>query len=258
MARGARGDDDAGKAPDGPQARSAGQQHPLGLDRTVARLHARDPGPRGIGPQAGECRPLAQSHPGGLHGQRVRAHVARRVDMAIRRPVAPPAVAFRRQRPGELGGLARTEPADVGEAGRVLHRDPLVSEALVLVGGGEDEVAEFPEPGIRAVGRGLAAIEVDRPAAERDRGGGTALRPDDAGGARRCARPREAAIQDDDPVEPFGRREDRRPASDRARPDDDQVRAVRHQPISFMRVEDSRAGTPRVSRRGSPLRRRRR
>ena len=42
--------------------------------------------------------------------------------------------------------------------------------------------------------------------------------------------PGRAAVDDDDPAEALGGGEDRRPATERARPDDDQVRAFRHRP----------------------------
>ncbi len=67
----------------------------------------------------------------------------------------------------------------------MLHRDPLATGPLVVLGHGEDEVAELAEAGVGAVGRLLAAVEVDRPAAEGDRGGRPALGADDAGRPRR-------------------------------------------------------------------------
>ena len=173
-----------------------------------------------------ERRPLAQLHARCLHRERVRPDVPRRVDRAVRGQEAAPAMTGRRERRDGLDGLLARKPADV-EPLAPLHRDALAPGPFVVVGHREDQVAELAEARIRPIGRLLAAVERDGPAAERDRGRRAALRPDDARRAGRGAHPDEAALEDDDAPETRGLREHRRPAADRPAADDDQVCRIR-------------------------------
>ena len=208
---------------------------PVSRTRSVSidaggRLDAGDARPSVVEAQTGERGPLAQLHAGPLHRQRVGAHVARRVDVAVARPIAAAAMAGRGRESGHRSRRPRpaiSQRTSVRPA-VVLHRDALATESLVLLGRREDEVAELAEARVGAVGGRLTAVEVDRPATERHRRRRAALGPDDAGRARRRAHPDEAAFEHDDPTDPVRRGEDRRPAADRARPDDDQVRSLRH------------------------------
>ena len=130
--------------------------------------------------------------------------------------------------PTVAAASAGVQPAHIGQAGGVLHRDALVPEPFVLLGHGEDEVAELAKAGVGAVGRRLAAVEVDRPATERDGGGRPALRADDAGRPGRGAHPGQAALDDDDAPDAGLGGEHRRPAADRSRPDDHEIGSFRH------------------------------
>ncbi len=159
------------------RTRSASIGPRVGFDARDAPCAVR-PGRRA---QPGERRPLAQVDPGRLHRERVGADVARWIDRAVAGPEAPAAVAGRRQGDGPRRCLGRLEPLDV-EPVRTLHRDTLATGALVLVGHGEDEVAEPAKPGIGAVGGALALVERHGPAPERDRRRRAALGADDAGG----------------------------------------------------------------------------
>ena len=123
------------------------------------------------------------STPACLHRERVGADVPRRVDAAVRLDVAAAAVAVGRERRDERRRLGGRQPAD-GEALAPLHRDPLAAGPLVVLGDGEDEVAELAEAGVGPDRRLLAVVEVDRPAAERDGRRRPALGPDDARRAR--------------------------------------------------------------------------
>ena len=118
------------------------------------------------------------------------------------------------------------EPGDV-EAVRALHRDPFATGPLVVLGDGQDQVAELAEARVGAVGGLLAVVEVDRPATEGDRRRGAALRPDHAGRPGRGAHPDQAALEDDDASDAARPGEDRRPATDRPGPDDHQVSPIR-------------------------------
>ncbi len=179
-----------------------------------------------LGPQAGERCSLTDLDAGGLHRERVRAHVARRVDRAVGRQVAPAAMAGRRQRHGGGRRLVRVEPGNV-EAVRALHRDPFATRSLVVLGDGKDQVAELAEARVGPVGGPLAVVEGDRPATERDRRRGAALRPDHAGRPRRGAHPDEPAVDDHDAFDPARPGEHGRPATDRPGPDDHQVSPIR-------------------------------
>ena len=94
----------------------------------------------------------------------------------------PPRWPSAAERRDERRGLGRGQPADV-EALGLLHRDALAAGPLVVLGDREDQVAQLAEAGVGADRLGLAAVEVDRPAAERDGRRRPALGPDDPGGA---------------------------------------------------------------------------
>ena len=70
------------------------------------------------------------------------------------------------------------EPRDV-QPGGALHGDAFATGSLVVLGDREDQVAELTEARIGAIRLVLAVVEVDRPSPQRDRGGRSALRPDD-------------------------------------------------------------------------------
>ena len=236
-------DPQSGQPADLAQRRATGQQDTLGRDRAGVGLDPDHPG--SVEAKPPERRPLAQLHARCLHRERVRPDVPRRVDRAVGGQEAAPAMAGRRERRDGLDGLLAREPADV-EPFAALHRDAFAPGPFVVLGHREDQVAELAEARIRPVGRLLAAVERDGPAAERDRGRRAALRPDDARRAGRGAHPDEAALEDDDAPEARGLREDRRPAADRPAADDDQVCRIGHRgrppyPIS------TRAATPRWS-----------
>ncbi len=230
VARRAGRDAQPGQLPDRTQARPAGEQDALGLDQPGVGVHTGDARAAVGGrhrAQAGERRPLAQGDPGRLHRQAIGTDVPRRVDAPVGLDIAAAPVTGRGQRDGGIGGLGRIEPADVEPLG-ALHRDALATGALIGLGDREDQVAELAESGVGAVRRGLAAVEVDRPTAQGDGRGRAALGADDARRARRRAHPGQPALEDDHPSEPGRRREHRRPATDRPRAHDDQVRAIRH------------------------------
>src|SRR5439155_791368 len=63
----------------------------------------------------------------------------------------------------------------------------------------EDQVAELAEARVRADGRRLTAIEIDRPAAERNRRRRSALSPNDPGRSRAGTLAGESLFEDDDP-----------------------------------------------------------
>ena len=235
MARAAREDPRADQLADRAQRRSARQEHALGGDHAVGRLHAGDapaPAARGRGPQPEERRPLAELHAGLLHRERVRADVPRRIDRAVRRAVAAAAMAVRRERRVERARLLRIDPPHV-ESGRPLHLDARVPVADVALGDGEDQVAELAEPGVGPQPRLLRTVEVDREPAERDRGRRAALRAHDAGRAARRTLSGQVLLQDDDPLGAARGGEPRRPPADHAGADDHQVRAfrLRHRPL---------------------------
>ncbi len=220
-------------AADRAEGRASGQDDPVGVDRAVVRLDPGDPpaaicrGRRAEGPEGG---PLTQLHARGPHRERVRSDVPWRVDGPVAGGVAPAAMADGRQGHGRRRGLGGVEPGDI-EPRRLLHADPLTTGPLVVLGHRQDQVAELAEAGIGAVRGRLAAIEVDRPATERHRRRCPALGPDDAGRTRRGTHPDQATLEDDHPARAVGRGEDRRPAADRPRPDDHQVRAVSHRSL---------------------------
>ena len=218
-------DPQLGQPADLAQRRATGQQHALGRDRAGVRLDPNDPGP--VEPKPPERRPLAQLHARRLHRERVRPHVPWRVDGAVGREEAAPAMTGRCERRDGLGGLVARKPADVQPLAP-LHRDAFAAGTLIVVGHREDQVAELAEARIRPVLRLLAAVELDGPTAERDRGRRAALRPDDARRAGRGTHPDEAALEDDDAPDARGLREDRRPAADRPATDDDQVCRIGH------------------------------
>ena len=214
-----------------PTARSDGP--PVSRTRSVAigpalvstPITRRPPPGVGTTQEAEERRPLAQLDARRLHRERVGTDVARRVDVAVGREEAAAAVAVRGERRDERRGLGRGQPADV-EALGLLHRDALAAGPLVVLGDREDQVAQLAEAGVGADRLGLAAVEVDRPAAERDGRRRPALGPDDPGGAGARAHPGEAPLEDDDPAGAVRLREVRGPAADRARADDDEVGLV--------------------------------
>ena len=72
--------------------------------------------------------------------------------VAMKLPPRWPSGARRRD---ERRGLVGRQPADV-EALAALHLDPLAAGPLVIVGDGEDQVAELAKAGIRADRRLLA------------------------------------------------------------------------------------------------------
>ena len=150
-------------------------------------------------------------------------------------------MAGRRQGDGGGRGLVRVEPGDV-EPVRALHRHPFATGPLVVLGDGEDQVAELAEARVGAVGGSLAVVEGDRPATERDRRRGAALRPDHAGRPGRGAHPDEPALDDDDAADAARPGEHGRPATDRPGPDDHQVSPIRrHRHASSPLAHDSRA-----------------
>ena len=241
-----------------PTARSDGP--PVSRTRSVSMTPASvstagDPRAVGRRAQPGEGHALAQLDPRGLHRQDVGADVARRVDVAIGVAIAPAAMAVRGERrdgrPSPRGG----QPAHVGQALGVLHRDPRPTGPFVVLGHGQDQVAVLAKAGVGAVRGRLAAIEVDRPATEGDRRRRPALGPHDPGCPRRRTDARPAAIHDDDPTDVVRRREHRRPAAERAGADDDEVRTVGHRGrIGRRRVvtagrREPRAGVAAVTRR---------
>ena len=243
VARRAGRDAQPGQPADLAQRRAAGQQHTFGRDRAGVGLDPDDPGP--VEAEPSERRPLAQLHARRLHRERVRPDVPRRVDRAVGRQEAAPAMTGCCERRDDLDGLLAGQPADV-EPLAPLHRDAFAPGPFVVVGDREDQVAELAEAGIRPVGRLLAAIERDGPLAERDRRRRAALCPDDACRAGRGAHPEQAALEHDNALEARGFREDRRPAADRPAADDDQVCRFGHRgrppyPTS------TRAATPRWS-----------
>ncbi len=208
--------------------RPAGEQHALRLDDTAGRLDARHPAAVVGRAQAGERGSFAQLDAGRLHRQRVRPHVARRVDVAVTLPEAPAAMALRRERADRRRRLGRVQPAHIGQAGAVLHRDPLPAQPLVRFCDRQDQIALLAKAGIGAIFRCLPAIEVDRPASERDRRRRAALRPYDAGGPRRGTHPGQPALDHYHPPHAGLGREHRRPAADGSCADDDQIRSIRH------------------------------
>ena len=176
--------------------------------------------------EARECGPLAELDARRLHRERVGPDVARRVDAPVGLDEAAAAMADRA--PG-IGIRAVASAADSQaniEALPALHLDPLPAGALVVLGYREDQVAELPEARIGAERGGLAVVEVDRPAPERDRRRRSALGPDDPGRSRARALTGQPLLEDDDPPEPVRLREVRRPAADRAGPDDDKIGAI--------------------------------
>ena len=110
--------------------------------------HAPAAAARGRGPQPEERRPLAELHACLLHRERVRAHVPRRVDRAVRRAVAAAAMTVRGERRVERARFLGLDPPHV-ESGGTLHLDARVPVAHVAVSDGEDQVAELAESGVR-------------------------------------------------------------------------------------------------------------
>ena len=145
-------------------------------------------------PDSGEGAVFAELDARGLHRQRVSADIAHGIDAAVGRRIAGAANARRPQRRIESHGLASIDPADV-EAGLPLHRDALASGALFILGCGEDQVTELAKARVGTQEIGLAAIEVDAPAAQGDRRRRPTLRPDHAG------RPAAGAIADPSPID---------------------------------------------------------
>ena len=145
--------------------------------------------------------------------------------MAVGGEMAAAPVAGRGQGRDLRRRLGGCQPADVQPL-RTLHGDPLAAEALVVLGHREDQVAELAKPAVGPDLGGLATIEVDRPAAERDGRRRSALRPDDARGAAAGTLPGEPTVQDHDPADARGLREPARPAADRAGADDDEIGAL--------------------------------
>src|SRR5439155_9163178 len=122
------------------------------------------------------------------------------------------------------------------------HRDALPAEALVLLGHGQDQVAELAEAAVRTDLGGLATVEIDRPAAERDGRRRPSLGPDDPRRAAACALAGEATIEHDDAADARVLREPARPTADRPGSDDDEIGALE---VSH----DSRVGRRRRARR---------
>ena len=141
---------------------------------------------------------LAELDARGLHRQRVGADIAHGIDAAVRRRIAGAANAGCAQRRIESGGLIRIDPADV-EAGLPLHRHALASDALFILGCGEDQVTELAKARVRAEEVGLAPVEIDAPEAKGDRGRCPALRADHAGRPAAGAITDPSPINDDDP-----------------------------------------------------------
>ena len=151
-----------------------------------------------LGPEARERGPFAQLDAGPLHGERVGADVARRVDVAVRREVAAAAMAVRaegradgrRPRPRKATGRRARPPAASRPARGRPARPP----------------RSPPGSGSRARGSRcrsrsgrLAPIEVDRPAAERDSRRRPALGADDPGGPAARALPGDPPLEHDHP-----------------------------------------------------------
>ena len=101
---------------------------------------------RGAGPRTPSAPQLDARR---LHGQRVGTDVARRVDAAVGREVAAAAVTVARERWDHRDRLVGGEPGDVEALARAAST-PLAAGPLVVLGDGEDQVAELAEAGVRA------------------------------------------------------------------------------------------------------------
>ena len=131
---------------------------------------------------------------------------------------------------GQASGSSATASAAVSQrTSRPSRRcivDPLAASALVVVGDGEDQVAELAEAGVGA--------DAGRPGRCRSRSSSARGRPSPASrpGPGRSRRPaswrpaRPARVRGRRPARPVCLREVRRPAADRAGADDDEIGAL--------------------------------